>query len=97
MIGHLQVTINRGYGDCEDIVIVKMAILGHLGYKDMQMTVVRNTPTNSFHAVLIVRDSNTNYVLDNITDAVMPDIAVSNYYPLQSFTGTMSYLHGYIK
>lgn len=62
---------DRGVGDCEDYVLEKRRRLNHDGVSlaDLLITVVRK-PDGEGHAVLTVRTSKGDLVLDNLTDAV---------------------------
>ena len=55
-----------GYGDCEDYVLLKRAMLMRLGFPRgaLLVTVVRNQK-NQGHAVLTVTTDKGDYVLDN--------------------------------
>ncbi|TIL78609.1 MAG: transglutaminase, partial [Mesorhizobium sp.] len=61
----------RGVGDCEDYVLEKRRELNRLGvsYANLLMTVVRK-PDGEGHAVLTVRTSKGDYVLDNLDGKV---------------------------
>jgi predicted transglutaminase-like cysteine proteinase len=62
-----------GYGDCEDYQLVKRKLLAAAGLprRAMRMAVVIDED-GAGHAVLIVRTSRGELVLDNQTDAVLP-------------------------
>jgi predicted transglutaminase-like cysteine proteinase len=62
-----------GYGDCEDIQLEKRRLLQLKGYpiRAMRMAVVIN-PEGEGHAVLVVRTSRGDFVLDNRGDQVLP-------------------------
>jgi predicted transglutaminase-like cysteine proteinase len=62
---------DRGVGDCEDYVLEKRRRLSRLGLSlaDLLITVVRK-PDGEGHAVLTVRTSKGDFVLDNLTDKV---------------------------
>jgi predicted transglutaminase-like cysteine proteinase len=64
---------DRGVGDCEDYVLEKRRRLNQLGISlaDLLITVVRK-PDGEGHAVLTVRTSKGDYILDNLTDKVRP-------------------------
>lgn len=64
---------DKGVGDCEDYVLEKRRRLNHLGISlaDLLITVVRK-PDGEGHAVLTVRTSKGDYILDNLTDKVRP-------------------------
>jgi predicted transglutaminase-like cysteine proteinase len=58
-------------GDCEDYVLEKRRELAEKGFSlaDLLITVVRK-PDGEGHAVLTVRTSDGDYILDNLTDDV---------------------------
>jgi predicted transglutaminase-like cysteine proteinase len=62
---------DKGVGDCEDYVLEKRRRLNKLGLSlaDLLITVVRK-PDGEGHAVLTVRTSKGDFVLDNLTDRV---------------------------
>jgi predicted transglutaminase-like cysteine proteinase len=62
---------DKGVGDCEDYVLEKRRRLSRLGISlaNLLITVVRK-PDGEGHAVLTVRTSKGDYVLDNLTDKV---------------------------
>ena len=64
---------DNGLGDCEDYVLEKRRQLSRLGISlaNLLITVVRK-PDGEGHAVLTVRTSEGDYVLDNLTDKVRP-------------------------
>ena len=62
---------DKGVGDCEDYVLEKRRRLSRLGISlaNLLITVVRK-PDGEGHAVLTVRTTKGDYVLDNLTDKV---------------------------
>ena len=62
-----------GYGDCEDYQLLKRRRLADAGLprRAMRMNVVLDT-RNEGHAVLEVRTDRGVFILDNVTDAVLP-------------------------
>jgi Predicted periplasmic protein len=60
-------------GDCEDYVLLKRHMLIERGFSpaDVLITVVRK-PDGEGHAVLTLRTSEGDYVLDNLVDEVRP-------------------------
>jgi len=61
-----------GYGDCEDYQLLKRKRLAELGVprRAMRMTVVRDEDNNG-HAVLMIRTTMGDLVLDNRDDAIL--------------------------
>lgn len=62
-----------GYGDCEDYQLLKRRRLADAGLprRAMRMNVVLDT-RNEGHAVLEIRTDRGVFILDNVTDAVLP-------------------------
>lgn len=62
---------DKGVGDCEDYVLEKRRRLNRLGVSlaDLLITVVRK-PDGEGHAVLTVRTSKGDFVLDNLSDKI---------------------------
>jgi predicted transglutaminase-like cysteine proteinase len=78
---------DNGFGDCEDYVLLKRRMLLQSGWPSSQLliaTVLDEYITG--HAVLIVRTSRADYVLDNMTDDVLPwdQTTFKRYLKLQS-------------
>jgi predicted transglutaminase-like cysteine proteinase len=63
---------DNGVGDCEDYVLEKRRDLMRLGLSlsNLLITVVRK-PDGEGHAVLTVRTDKGDFVLDNLTDAIL--------------------------
>jgi predicted transglutaminase-like cysteine proteinase len=64
---------NDGYGDCEDIQLLKRKLLAERGLprRAMRMTVVIDHLGDG-HAVLMMRTDRGDFILDNKTDAILP-------------------------
>jgi predicted transglutaminase-like cysteine proteinase len=64
---------NDGYGDCEDFQLLKRRLLVESGLprRALRMTVVIDE-TRAGHAVLMVRTTEGDFILDNRTNAVRP-------------------------
>ncbi|PWK64295.1 putative transglutaminase-like cysteine proteinase [Aminobacter sp. AP02] len=80
----------NGEGDCEDYVLEKRRMLNREGLplSDLLITVVRK-PDGEGHAVLTVRTSKGDFILDNLTDAVRQwDETGYNYLKRQSAENT---------
>src|SRR3954469_1757896 len=62
-----------GYGDCEDYQLLKRKLLVETGLprRALRMTVVVDDATGQGHAVLTVRTSGDDLILDNQTDEVL--------------------------
>ncbi|MET3599573.1 transglutaminase-like cysteine peptidase [Martelella mangrovi] len=63
----------NGAGDCEDFVLEKRRRLIKAGFSatDLLITVVRK-PNGEGHAVLTLRSTQGDYVLDNLSDEILP-------------------------
>lgn len=87
-------TLQRGFGDCEDFAIAKMALLAELGISldDMFLVLLRDRGGAS-HAVLAVRSDGMFFILDNRTDQVRPAKEVSEYTPIVSYSGDFEWVY----
>ncbi|MBC2666310.1 transglutaminase-like cysteine peptidase [Novosphingobium flavum] len=90
-------TLRRGAGDCEDIAIVKLQLLAASGVpRDaMFLTIARDLLRHADHALLIVRDGERFWMLDNATDTLVDAGASADYRPVFSFGEHGKWLHGY--
>lgn len=59
-------------GDCEDYVLAKRAALMRRGYKPGDLLIAVGRRSGIPHAVLVVRTKDGDFVLDNMTDEVLP-------------------------
>lgn len=82
-------------GDCEDFAIAKFYALLKLGVapEDMRIVALRDTIRNLAHAVLVVYIENNAYVLDNLTDMVLPHERFQHYNPQYSVNETYRWAH----
>ncbi|MGI9354979.1 MAG: transglutaminase-like cysteine peptidase [Rhizobiaceae bacterium] len=66
-------TYPRSFGDCEDYVLLKRYLLLQRGWpaSSLLITVVKQ-PNGDGHAVLTVRTSKADYVLDNLETKIKP-------------------------
>ena len=89
-------TLAAGRGDCEDVAILKYQMLLSLGVdaKDMYLTLARDLVRNADHAVLVVKQNDGYFLLDNATDAVLPAQQSYDYLPTLSFSDDKAWLHG---
>lgn len=92
-------TIERRGGDCEDLAVLKMALLARSGMptEDMYLVVVRDTARRIDHAVAAVRWQGRMWVLDNRLDRVQRAEEVADYLPIQGFSGPWTWTYGYRK
>lgn len=89
-------TLGRGFGDCEDFAIAKMAILQRLGIplNDMFLVLVRKAERPFDHAVLAVRREGSMYILDNMNDYLRVDGQIVHYVPTLSYSGDFAWIYG---
>ena len=90
-------TLQRRAGDCEDIAIVKMQLLAAAGIppSSMYLTIARDLVRNADHAVLVVKQGDGHWLLDNTTNDVLDARDGLDYRPIMSFSGANKWLHGY--
>jgi len=90
-------TLRRGAGDCEDIAILKLQLLAAMGLprETMFLTIARDLVRHADHALLIVRDGERFWMLDNATDALIDAGPSADYRPVFSFGQNGKWLHGY--
>jgi predicted transglutaminase-like cysteine proteinase len=89
-------TLNRGTGDCEDYAILKLAVLAEAGVprSAMSIVVLRDQRRGVYHAVLSIRTSHGNFILDNVREEVLPDVELPDYVPLYSVSRDRGYIYG---
>ena len=82
-------------GDCEDYAILKYTSLRELGIpaQDMRMVVVQDTIRRLAHAVLVVMVDGHVLVLDNLTNAVLPQERTPQYVPYYSVNEEARWAH----
>jgi predicted transglutaminase-like cysteine proteinase len=82
-------------GDCEDYAIVKYVTLRRLGFarEQLRMVVVRDVARDLAHAVLAVYLEDEVYILDNLTNAILPQERVVHYVPYYSVNETTRWAH----
>ena len=85
----------KHYGDCEDFSIIKYYALKELGYSpdDMRIVVLVDTIRNLGHAVLVFYLNGTAYVLDNLTNLVLPHERFKHYKPQYSVNENYKWVH----
>ena len=73
-------------GDCEDFSITKYYALRQLGFpaERLRIVVLRDTIRGISHAVLVVYLDDDAYVLDNLSDLVLPHASYEHYLPQYS-------------
>jgi predicted transglutaminase-like cysteine proteinase len=82
-------------GDCEDFGIAKYFTLRHLGLSaaQLRLVVVRDRIRGIGHAVLAVYLDDTVYILDNLTDQVLPHTRYRHYRPQYSVNEIHGWAH----
>lgn len=82
-------------GDCEDYSIAKYFALKQLGFnsRHMRIVVVKDRIRNVGHAVLAVYLDGTAYILDNLSNLVLPHTKYSHYIPQYSVNETNRWAH----
>lgn len=82
-------------GDCEDYSITKYYALKALGVAEARLRIVLLTDTirGVAHAVLAVREGDESYVLDNLTDMVLPHSRYEHYLPQYSVNEHYRWAH----
>lgn len=86
-------------GDCEDYSITKYYALRELGLpaSDLRIVVLQDTIRNLAHAVLVVFGDGTAYVLDNVSNVIMPHNRLGHYKPQYSVNEEYRWAHVPIK
>jgi predicted transglutaminase-like cysteine proteinase len=65
--------VNVSAGDCEDFAMTKRSRLMRMGYPASSLRLaVGHTAKGEYHAVLVVKTDEGAFVLDNLTDQVLP-------------------------
>lgn len=82
-------------GDCEDYAIVKYETLRELGFpaEQLRLVVVQDVVRDLAHAVLAVYLDDEVYILDNLTNAVLPQEQLARYVPYYSTNETTRWAH----
>lgn len=85
-------TLVRRQGDCEDIALLKRALLMSAGYHDKNifLTIVHDLVTRQDHAVVVV----DGYVLDSFNARTLPVEQVKDYAPVMAMAADKSWLFG---
>jgi predicted transglutaminase-like cysteine proteinase len=85
----------RNSGDCEDYAIAKYHSLRRLGLTpdQLRLVVLQDVVRDLAHAVLAVYLGGEVYILDNLTDAVLPQSRIAHYQPYYSFNELTRWVH----
>jgi predicted transglutaminase-like cysteine proteinase len=65
-------SVNVSSGDCEDYALTKRARLMKMGYPASALRMAVGHVSGVYHAVLVVKTKKGAFVLDNLTDEVLP-------------------------
>ena len=82
-------------GDCEDYCIAKYFALKQLGFaqRNMRIVVIKDRIRNIGHAVLAVYLDDTAFILDNLSNLVLPHSRYQHYIPQYSVNGVNRWAH----
>ena len=85
----------RFSGDCEDYSITKYYALKKLGLPvdSMRIVILQDTIRGISHAVLAVRLGNDSYILDNLSDLLLPHQRYEHYLPQYSVNEHYRWAH----
>lgn len=88
-------TLDRGYGDCEDIALLKRAIILRSGVPESRVffLLVRDLIRQQDHAVLAVDDGGWR-LLDSANSLTLRIEEVEDYRPVLAFSGEQAWLYG---
>ncbi len=88
-------TLSRGFGDAEDIAVVKMQALKAAGFnpRDLYISVGRDR-TRGLDTLLVARAGGRFYVLDDRADRPMTPEQHASFEPIITLGKGISYLHG---
>lgn len=86
--------MSRG-GQCEDYAIAKFMILRAMGFagRDLRVLVVRDVVRGVDHAVLVVDLDGTAWLLDSVSDNVVPLASATQYRPYYAINETGWWLY----
>lgn len=89
-------TLQRLAGDCEDVAILKLALLQRLGIppENMFLTVGYDLALRSGHAVLVVRSGSRFHVMDQTTAGLTQDTRLADFRPVVTLTAGYNWMHG---
>jgi predicted transglutaminase-like cysteine proteinase len=85
----------KNSGDCEDYAIIKYYALKQLGIDpdSMRIVVLTDVIRNLAHAVLAVYHEGDAYILDNLSNLVLPHTRLTHYRPQFSVNETHRWVH----
>ncbi len=82
-------------GDCEDFSIIKYYALKDLGVpvENMRIVILNDSIRNLDHAVLALDIEGRVYILDNVSNLVLPDSRLGHYKPYFSVNENFRWVH----
>jgi len=85
----------KNSGDCEDYAIIKFYAMKQLGLDtdSMRIVVVTDVIRNLAHAVLAVYHEGNAYILDNLSNLVLPHTRLTHYKPQFSVNENYRWVH----
>jgi predicted transglutaminase-like cysteine proteinase len=88
-------TFLRRSGDCEDYAIIKYVSLRQMGFdpERLRIVIVRDRLRDVAHAVLAAQVGEDVYILDNLFQAVLPQMRVRQYQPYYSVNEHARWTH----
>lgn len=92
-------TLKSRKGDCEDIAILKYHLLLNAGFDPakMYLTIAKDTIRRRDHALLVVEEGGSFYLLDNETSNLLPGDQAHDYAARFSYSAQSSWIHGYTR
>lgn len=89
-------TLERGHGDCEDIALLKWAIILRSGIPESKVffALVRDLIGRSDHAVLLAKDGCRWRLLDSFNSLSLPVEQVRDYQPIIAYSGEQAWFYG---
>ena len=89
-------TYQRRYGDCEDLALVKRAMLLRSGVPEnhIYFVLVKDVLSKQDHAILVVYYEHAWVVLDSFNSLTLPVQQVKDYMPIMAFSGGSAWLYG---
>ena len=95
LLGDAARVLQAPSGDCEDYAITKYLSLRQLGFAAdrLRLVVVQDVVRDLAHAVLAVYLDDEVYILDNLTEAVLPQEQVAQYVPYYSVNELTRWAH----
>jgi predicted transglutaminase-like cysteine proteinase len=90
-------TLARGYGDCDDFALLKMAYLFQAGFKkdDVSLMIVTLPGRTDYHAVVAVQTGDGFVILDSLNNRVLPDTMLK-YIPVFQIVDGKGFISGKI-